>query len=193
MIELGYQLEIFQPDGKLVSDTGFQPCKSLVLQFLQLCEACFREATMTITDTGGTDRSIVMPGTASGLEWHYADAGSDADTWGIVVGTGTTAVANDDTALETKISDGNGAGELEYQETAFTAAGEVGANLDFQIRRTFLNDSGNSITVTEIGLYVKGTESGGTNRIFCVIHDIVSQAVADAETLSVKFTYRTTA
>jgi len=81
---------------------------------------------------------------------------------------------------------------MEYEVTAHTDSGVVGANVDFEIRRTFHNDSGGAITVEEVALYAKTVNSVLAFKYVCLARDLNTQIVANNETLSVKYTLRTT-
>jgi len=78
------------------------------------------------------------------------------DTMGILVGTGTTGFTSTDTALATKIANGTGAGQLEYgvcPDTSITAEpATVGDKTSMKIARNFINNSGASITIKEVGI-----------------------------------------
>ncbi len=167
--------------GKIVS-TKKGKSKSLVLQFLQHIQVILFQANVTMKDTGGTNRSepTVAP---------YGQPIAGDATYGIVVGTGTTAVGNTDNKLTTQIAHGSGAAQLNYGAESQVAAQVVGANVDYTHSRTFQNLSGATITITEIGMYVKDS----TNTwYFCWIHDLATQAVLNNQTATVTYTFRTT-
>lgn len=121
--------------------------RSFVKQFLQILLGCYRSGGLaTVQDTGNVTRTpnqIIRTGAAITV-----------DTYGIVVGSGTTAVTASDYALATKIAHGTGAGQLSYaaevQDTDVTVAGAV---VSFNESRVFTNGSAGAIDVKEIGVY----------------------------------------
>jgi len=78
------------------------------------------------------------------------------DSMGILVGTGTTGFTSTDTALATKIAHGTGAGQLEYgvcpDTSTTTEPATVGDKTSMKIARNFINNSGASITIKEVGI-----------------------------------------
>lgn len=133
------------------------------------------EATNTITDTTGTGRSFeggqnMPPGTRFATQNAVPDA-----TYGIQVGTGTTANSGSTSSLATLIAHGNGAGQLSYGTMSITNPGGT-APLFFTFSRTFTNNSGADIGVAEIGLAV-AADTGGTQRNYLIIRDVLGSTV----------------
>ncbi len=108
--------------------------------------------------------------------------------YGIYAGTGTTAPANADYAMQTPIAHGSGSGQLQYQPTAVGAAGIVGSNVDLVITRAFVNASGATITLREVGFGYQV----GSSWYFLMAHDAVNQAILNTEVGLVSYTIRTT-
>ena len=182
-IEAFYTLEVKDKNGKTVSKVT-KPCKSFVLQFLQLLECQFYPSVnVTIKDTSNVGQS------ATDAQYNFnAEAGVTDVTKGIVVGTGTTPVTSNDYVMETLIAHGVGATQLSYGATSKVTTAVVGANVDFQLIRTFNNGSGSTINVTEIGLY-----SVMVTWDVMLLHEIVTlTAVTNGQTLTVTITFRTT-
>ena len=77
------------------------------------------------------------------------------DTYGIVVGTSDTAFSGTDTALDSKIDNGTGSGELEYSAMPYSTTIEPntsGSTTSMTLTRRFENNSGASITIKEVGI-----------------------------------------
>jgi len=78
------------------------------------------------------------------------------DTYGIIVGTSDTVFSGTATDLTSKISHGTGAGELEYGSCPDGSVTEepatVGSATSMKIARNFINNSGASITIKEVGI-----------------------------------------
>lgn len=191
--ETFYRLIITDPNGKVVHDTGEKPSHSYVIQFLELVYSVTSGTAVTATDTSNAETTILALATCS--SFGRVDAAQGDDNYGIQVGlnTGATAEDNENYTIDTLIdhSDVGAAGDMNYQSVTFVAPVVDGANVDFDITRPFLNESGNPITVDEITLVCKN--SGDTKYHLLMRDTGMSQAVADANTLTVVYTLRSTA
>lgn len=192
--ELFIEVEVFDKDGKLKRTTGRIPSKSFTIQYLKHIEACLWSifggvsAGITCKDITNTNRTI-RKDLFGGMPFMGADAQVNDASYGIVVGTGTGAEGNDNYALDTKIAHGAGAGQLQYHVTDHSRSAVVGINVEYQIRRTFHNASGSTVTVYEVGVYVRTDDGTGSQYYtYCTIRDLNTQAILDDETLSVKYT-----
>ena len=182
-IEALYTLEVKDKNGKTVSKIT-KPCKSFTIAFLQIIESqLFPNSPLNARDITNTLNAINDHATNLNQEVNAAD-----DTRGTLVGTGTTPVDNLDYVMETQITHGVGAGQLSYGASSKVTTAEVGANVDLQSIRTFTNNSGAEINVTEIGVYGYSFAD-----IYMLLHEIVTlTAVANGQTLTVTITFRTT-
>lgn len=192
MIETYYRILKHDPDGKLVKDTGLMPSHSYVIQLLELFECFFDHKGKSATDVNGAETTILGGGGHLSMTGRV-NAGVGNDTYGLVVGTnaGPTVEDNENYKLDTKITDGGGAGQLNYQATTFVNARVVGPNVDVDISRVFPNTSGGTVTVKEIGIICKNTLG---IYYHLLLRDVVSdEAVLDGYSLTVVYTLRTTA
>jgi len=192
MIETYYRILKHGPDGRLVKDTGLIPSHSYVIQLLEFYDALWRQADKDATDVDGAESVLVDADDIINTKLR-ASAGAGADTYGIVVGTnaGTTAEDNENYALDTKIVEGSGGGQLSYQSTGFVAPHEDAGNVDLHVSRAFQNESGGTISVKEIGIIIRNSTDA---KYHLILRDVVAQEdVDDAETLTVIYTLRTTA
>jgi len=190
-LETYYRILKHDPKGKLVSDTGLMPSHSYVIQFLELIESLFKTIDKTATDVAGAETVLMDISDIMNTKGR-ADAIVGDDTYGIVVGTnaGTTAEDNENYALDTKIADGGGGGQLNYQAVTFVAPAVDGANVDFDITRVFANTSGGPITVKEIGIICKNSTD---TKYHLLLRDVVAdEVVGDGLSLTVVYTLRTT-
>lgn len=194
-METYYRILKHSPEGKLVKDSGLIPSRSYVIQFLEMLEAYLqqRSSVKNATDVSNAESSIYGY-TTTNLTFGRVDAGLTDDTFGVVVGTnaGPTAEDNENYNLDTKIlhSAAGAAGRLNYQAVTFVAPHVLGANVDLDISRTFLNETGNTITVKEIGIICKNATD---TKYHLLLRDVVSdEAVLDGYTLTVVYTLRTT-
>lgn len=181
-IEALYTLEVKDKNGKTLSKVT-KPCKSLVIAFLQLLEVqAYPSVAVNMKDK---DANVSARDENAS---SFKSEGAVGVALGILVGTGTTPVDNLDFVMETLIAHGAGATQLSYGATSKTTTAEVGANVDFQLLRTFSNTSGSTINVTEIGIY-----SNNATGAFMTLHEIVIlTAVPNGTTLTVTITFRTT-
>jgi hypothetical protein len=190
-----YRLIQRNRDGEVVSDTGKRRSHSFVIQFLELLEGLGRSLDpQDATDVANAETTICESEDALAY-YGRVDAGQGDDTHGIQVGlnTGATAEANTNYVIDTLIdhSDVGAAGDLNYQAVTFVAPVVDGANIDFDITRPFLNESGNPITIDEITLVCKNSVD---TKYHLLLRDVgMSEAVADANTCTVVYTLRTTA
>ena len=186
-----YQIQIKSPDGKIRFDTHLRESHSFIFQFLEMIQYCFRRTTMSnITDVGGVSRSFGMSNWDITL-FDVLRAAQGNSTYGIVVGSGTNAESNTDIALQTKIANGSGAGQLLYGNHSYINTKIVGANVDYEMSRTFMNDSGGSVTINEIGIYSKMYD--GSYRYVCLVRDLTGGVtVTDGNSIFVRYVLRTT-
>jgi hypothetical protein len=197
------ELTVKRKDGT-VRERRVRKAESFVRQFLDLL---MMQAAMAnemswhqIRDTGNVLRAIAF----SGLTFA-TDAAANDDIYGVMVGTGNTAPTINDYALETRIDDGVGAGELQYGGVTYGLPTSSATESHFTITRDFSNASGGAITVEEIGVYVKAMAawiiqsndrtSGAPDLVFMTIRDVVGGGITipDGETLTVNYRLQATA
>lgn len=191
MLETYYRILKHGPNGKLVKDTGLITSHSYVIQFLELIESFFGSTAKIATDIDGVESNLTKrPDQIQNM--GRVDAGIGTDDYGIVVGinTGSSAEDNEDYVLDTPIAEGSAEGELSYQAVTFITPTVDAPNVDFDITRTFLNESGGTITVKEIGIICKNISD---TKYHLLLRDVVSdEAVLAGYTLTVVYTLRTT-
>ncbi len=193
MFETYYRILKHDPEGQLVKDSGLIPSGSYVIQFLELIRSIIANADKTATDVDGAESTLMDISDLAQTKGRV-NAGAGDDTYGIVVGTnaGATVEDNENYALDTKIlhSAVGAAGELNYQAVTFIAPRVVATNIDFDLSRAFLNETGSTITVKEIGIICKNSQD---TKYFLLLRDVVSdEDVLDGHTLTVVYTLRTT-
>ncbi len=178
-LNITYHLLVRDKDGKTVQELQ-TPGHSFVQQFIELLYTVMLNKTFTITDTTNTGRSVTGP------DIDILDTRSlvNNSTFGILVGTGTTAVLVTDHVLETPIVEGTSSGQLTHGAEIATAPTVTGVTSQFSHARPFTNGSGATITVTEVGLYAVG--SAGSN-VFLIAREILSSSIAilNGQTLDV--------
>ena len=190
-IQLLLRAVVRDPDGKIVSDTGKNPARSFVTQFLEFIGALFDglDTDATPLPPPYSDEPIYY--TAYNFTQHLTIKGPVGDDdYGPVVGTGDTAAANTDYLLQAQLTHGAGAGNITHGATTVGTAGVAGANVDLEVERTFTNNTGSTIGVKEVGIYAQSV-----NHDFCIVRDVFPGTVnvPDKFSLTIYYTIRTTA
>ena len=196
------EFEVRDKNGKLIEKGKF-PAKSWVGNIVGLLSSILSmwssagtkyyatsPSRTDLTDTGGTARGISIS-TASDL--YGATLGGCAPageiTAGIVVGSSDTPVSLSQYSLGALIPHGTGSGQLQYGATSVETISKDTTWL-FRIVRTFTNSSGASVTVREIGLYVRLGKSDSPFYYSCMLARDVPPSpiiVPDGSTLTVRY------
>lgn len=144
-----YKLELRSP-GRHHRPRGFQPSHSFVKQFMQILRSQFDRADEA--DVRDIYNNLRL------LDWDYAsnriafDGAASQYTWGPCIGTDDTAESVNDYHLGALIVHGTDPGEMEVGDTTIVPLDVFGDDVRVDIQRTFSNNSGNTITVKEVGL-----------------------------------------
>jgi hypothetical protein len=160
----GYiEIEVRDREGRIVG-RGRHEMRSFVNNLLRGFEAMMKTAggvktEGTVIDTGGASKAI-------GAEWYtvsgYSGGGSvmatksadNDDSYGIMVGSGTTGLALDQYAPASKIPHGTGSEQLDYGVSVIEDLGlDTGVTppvYRFRLSRTFSNLSGAAININEV-------------------------------------------
>ena len=128
----------------------------------------------------------------------WGNAAEGDSSHGIVIGTGTSPPAPQDYQLEKQITNGSSSGQMQYGAHSFNpSSGSVSISNNtssFQIIRTFINNSGSSITVSEVGYIVEVIDINGYVDYVLLIHDLLSSpiTVPNGSTLNIVYTISVT-
>jgi len=165
--------------GKNLSSSGFGP------------------GYLSLKDTG----NVVRYGAGitigySALSWDGTDWGlrgpAGEDRWGILVGSGTNPENFEDYALQTKIANGTGAGQLSYvaSEAHVITWLPVALTLKNELARYFNNNSGAEVNVNEVALACKGYILGTSAPAYYMLaRDLLVATVTVPDTGQLKVTY----
>jgi hypothetical protein len=178
----GYiEWELLDPKGRVVK-RGRQPVKSWVKAWILFLYASFGNANVSVTDTGGTSRTI-----NAGYSL-VAYGGTGDSRFGIVVGSSDTPVNRDDYKLGSQISHGSSTGQLMYGGGSVDAPVTYSTGYLTRIIRVFTNNSGADITVKEIGIYAYW---GTTPYFLCIIRDVLTTPVTipNGYSLTVRYNF----
>lgn len=182
----GYvEVQVSDRSGNVESFKRFK-MKSYVRGMVDLMFVQFRYSSWagSVPDTGNTARTIYP----SGPTFRVTATAGTLNT-GVILGTGTNAVALTDYALQTAIANGSGASQLNYGAVSFSATPTTsGSTRYFSVIRSATNNSGNTITVNETGLYCENY-TGATSYYFMIARDLINggQAVDNTKTITVTY------
>jgi len=187
------EFEVRDKDGKLIQKGKF-PAKSWVGNIIRLLNALWKVWTSpsayskyiyttlsVLLDTTNTARPLKLYADSSGYYGGVAPAGDTSA--GILVGTSDTPVSLAQTNLLGLIAHGTGSGQLSYGATVVEDL-TIDTTYYFKIIRTFTNNSGASITVREIGLFLKPNEYS-----FMFARDVPASAITipNGSTLTLRY------
>jgi len=181
------EITVKDKDGK-ITEHRVQKSQSFVRQWLELL---YLQASgirggygYSIRDTGNVVRGVHVD-----TENLRVDAGATVITHGIVVGSGSTEPAIDDYALETQITHGVVAGQLQYSDMAIGHPAADATISQITVTRDFANGTGASVTVYEIGMYVIAQGVDEESCYFMVLRDVIAAGieVPDGQTLTINY------
>lgn len=184
---LYYSYQVKGADGKIKVPFRRRTAHSFLIAYAKILYVkMVQGADQTITDTGGTGRTIER------LQRCDVKASAGTVTNGLRVGTGTNAVTLADTALQTPIAHGTTAGTLDHGASVVNLPSSDSTSTSLILTRVFANSSGGSITVKELGIYALSGGSSGT-WTFCIARDTATIALAAADQLTLNYILKTTA
>lgn len=184
-IGAAYEITVYGTDGK-VRQVIKEDAKCYVQNFLRMFNYFFKNSLYysmgmpsyytTLVNSNFKNLSGSIISSAGYFNWNgtgsfiaVAAAGDISD--GIVVGSGSTVVTNDDYKLATIITHGSGSGQLSYDEVTFPPITTVGNTVTIPVKRVIQNTSSGAVTIQEIGLYVRGQFT------IMILRDILSPQV----------------
>jgi len=166
------ELIVETKDKKIV-----QEANSLLIQFFQLLKRHLnRGSVAAVKQIDGN----VHSGYSS--DYTFAvNAPAGNSNYGIVVGSGTTAVdICNDYALENKL-------DLDYSAVTVESTTCESGIIEIAIKRDITNNTGADVTINEVALYCFGT---GDTRIHCIDRTILVEPVTLQNEQTVKMTYK---
>ena len=196
------EVEVRDPEGRTVQK-GRHEMRSFVNNFLRVFEGLFKSVGLPLGSYGTTNATVVKQdgssatiyteyynsrtstgGTSGGGTPMGALAADNVDTYGIVVGSGTSPVNLNTYALSSKIAHGTGSGQLDYDAVTVEALG-LDTSVSppvyrIRILRSFKNLSGGSISIAEVGLiarsywaYYYTTEGVDNDVVYLIARDVL--------------------
>ena len=183
------KIKVINENGKCIYYRRYRS-RSFVIGFLNVLFTNLSGQTITMTNTSGSSY------TTSTIDAMAVTESSNNDNYGIQIGTGTTEPSITDTRLSLLITNGTGAGQMQYGGVSVTSAVTNTTNNTgyITVTRTFTNNSGASITVSEVGLVAwsgtKTSSSGtGTNQYYLIIHDLLPTPITVPNGSSLSISY----
>lgn len=195
-LSLFYDYQIKDFNGKILKKSRKRRSHSFVKQFIQYLyfAASSSETISSVVDTSNTSRTLTNWGSSSswGITFNISTVGA-VSTYGIVVGTGSTAVTIDDYKLATQVAQGTSSGQLEHSTMVYGAPATDASGTTFRLTRDFTNNSGGNIILNEVGVIIAGYD-GSSTRYFLIIRDILSPTITvnNLTTLTINYNLRTT-
>jgi len=154
-----------------------QEANSLLIQFFQLLERHLRRGSAVgVKQIDGN----VHNGYSS--DYTFAvNANSGDNTYGILVGSGSTAVdICNDYALENKL-------DLDYSAVTVESTTCGNGVIEVAVKRNITNNTGADVSINEVALYCLGT---GDTRIHCIDRTILVETVTLQNEQTMKVTYK---
>ena len=185
----------FSIDGKVVREIF---CESLTFNWMMYLYGRFNDNSLSFAESTvasgsfGRNKTHQIDGSYYSVPstMYQQDAVLGEDNKGIVVGTGVTAVAPLDYLMESQILEGSGSGQFNHQVQVGVQGPEVsGLVSSFILQRVFVNNSGGTINVTELGMFEEYTAT----EIFLGLHDIFTLIpVLDTKALVIEIKFSIT-
>jgi hypothetical protein len=195
MFKAWIEIEVRDKEGRLIKEHK-QPMRSFVENFMRALRGLFYSNATSGVETVITIDGVSMtyPQIYVGYEIIKVRAPAGDDTYGILVGSGTAPPTPSDHNLVTKIPNGTEAGQLSYGETSLDPINVTGNNIILRIIRTFTNNSGASITVSEVGLAAQTRHQSLGYKTFLIARDVLTSSinVPDGSTLTVRYVIQVT-
>ena len=155
------------------------------MQYLQQVFTGYLTASISLNLTPISGITNTSGASSTGNTTLGAGAGSGNANAGIVIGTNNTANSPSTYALAGQIANGISSGQMQYGATSVASIVTSGNTVSFQINRTFTNNSGASITVAEVGIYLNNTNE----FYFALARDVLASAVTVANTTPITVYY----
>ncbi len=179
-------IEVRDKNGKVIVKRK-EKINSFLYNYYSIARVWAVKGIATILkDTSGNNTPTIN-------SWNIQNsAGANApegdDSYGIVVGSGSTPVdVQNDYNLANKISNGTGSGQLQYGSTSMTDDMTQLPKMILEVKRTFINNSGDNVTVNEIGLVIKINDGSNDYNVMIVRDVITATTVPNGGTLAVTY------
>lgn len=191
-LQIYKQWKIVGKDGK-IRWSKRKKAHSFVVGFGQVLELLFGHSynaasrTVVIKDTSAASVNFALSSSFYAQHLFSCETPAGTTTFGLLVGTGTTAPAVADYAMQTLIAHGVGANQLSYSAGTVQSTRTESTATKLLIQRSFSNSSGGTITVKESGLVASLWATSQKNVL--VIHEAENQAIANGESATLYYDF----
>jgi len=147
-------------EGKVVKvhrQRSRSPTANFILFMLPITYFTNTNSSVTIENTGGSTNSYRPGVSSSSAAIAYPNSANNYPTYLLMiqVGSGTQSNPYNAHSLASPIANGSGAGQLVYGQPSIPSNITVsGSSAYFTISQAFNNNSGSTITITEVGIIV---------------------------------------
>lgn len=186
--EVWYSIVIRDRDGKVLHRERHRS-KSFIRQWIT---TVYLHANHHSDYTGCRATDGTYPVTIYDVDTFKMNAPAGNAAYGILIGTGDTAVTVSDYCLAAIIANGGGAGQMNYQACSVALAVVSAPNCGFIVSRSIVNNSGGLITVKESGIaYDQWTSP---QKYFMGLRDVFTtpQDVPNGGSITINYTLRVT-
>ena len=196
-LSLKYKIVIKNKDGEIIKEYE-KDARSFVKNFLTALYSSLINGTVSLVDVNGNtisntgiigvwsnwcnagkaswcDGGTMKLGGAGYLELNAPEGN---DSYGIVVGTGTTPVSPDDYKLEQKIPHGSGDNQLYYYPCDVLDLEVEGNKVIQKIQRRFENQGSVDLDINEIGLQALVKNSSDNIYYVLIVRDVLSEPIS---------------
>jgi hypothetical protein len=179
------KVKVIDENGKCTYYRRYRS-RSFVANFLRVLFTNLSEQSVNNLNTSGGSYSI------SRYDSMAVSDGSNDSSYGILIGSGTSAPTIIDSNLSQVISNGAGVGQMQYGAVSVTGAvTNTSTNSGYiTVTRTLTNNSGSSITVSEVGLVAwSSNQAEQTNQFYLIIHDLLPSPITVPNGSSLSLSY----
>lgn len=176
-IKIEIRAELRDVSGRLIKRFPWKSANSLLKQFIQVLAVQMSQIAQSIRTTINTLISL-----GAETSSFQVNAGIDITTWGILIGTGTTAVTMTDYKLVTQVS-----ANVAHGAVSLAVENPDAATWRLAISRAFTNNTGASLGIREVAIYF---DPGAWAEMICLDRTLYSVDVPNG--VAVTFTYRIT-
>lgn len=184
-IEAHYTFTTRDAEGRVIKHIR-RVSRSYVIAFVDILWQRLNAVAngFTTLTTGGLAKTLGTTGTGPSLA-----AANNDDLLGLVVGKNSQAVVITDNKLIEQIPHGVIPNTLDYEAQTAVDITTVGSTRAMRQRRIFINSSGGAITINECGAYVKAQDTAPSEKVFCIIRDVVAGGLSVPNGGSATLTY----
>lgn len=175
-LKVSISANLFDRHGKLIRKYRPRVAHSFLAQFIELLYLHMSQGTVSVTQTNGVEESP-----AKSTATFQVNLGASSLLWGMLIGSGDTAVDIDDHALESIITS-----DLTVSAHTFVLSYPTASSRRLSISRTFINALASPMAIEEVALYTMS----GEGYYFCLDRTLYSVAIPASSSL--ELTYRIT-